>query len=66
MTATANGEHQRSTAPKGTTHICMTVMTQHMTTWDMSGLKSERSSDSAVPLRTWPTYYVPVSPSCHQ
>ena len=33
-------------------------------TRDMSGLKSGRSFDSAVPPGTWPTHYGPVSPRC--
>src|SRR5256885_7037358 len=30
----------------------------------MSGLKNGRSFDRAVPPRTWPTHYGPVSPRC--
>jgi DNA-binding transcriptional MocR family regulator len=42
------------------------TLARSVPTWHMSGLKSRRSFDSAVPRRTWPTHYGPVSPNRRQ
>jgi hypothetical protein len=61
-TAAANG-NQQPTATSSDRRQRITLA-RSAPTGDTSGLKNGRSFDGAVPPRTWPTHYGPVSPRC--